>query len=188
MAKRKHGTGSVKLTASGKWSARTPGEQKSLGTFDTEEQATAALDSWIAGNPIDTSEMSDAAMSKRISAFLDDVEAGNLGGTTVYLGAIGHGLPNVTSEPADVERAIAIVKEQARTGSAVHRLKRQQRVITLQRALAALTETTEDSRAFFVKHAHEWAERNRIGYSAFRMMGVPVDVLTEAGITRTFEP
>lgn len=195
--KRAHGTGSIKAMASGRYSARTPGDQRTLGTFDTPEEAQQALDAYIetGAKPQRTKRLVNteaAQVSRGIGRYLNEVEAGVVNGKLVVnLGAIGNGLPGQTSDPNEVERAIAIVKESAREGSAVQRLKRHQRVFTLTRELEALraaNESNGDAQAFFIEHAKAWAEANGIGYAAFRTMGVPVDVLSEAGITRTFEP
>lgn len=125
-----------------------------------------------------------------ITRYLNEIERGTVERGYVHLGAIGNGLPHTTSNPTDVERAIKIIKEQAREGGTQQRLLRHQRVITLTRALEVMRANGEGetARAFFVEHAFDWATERGVGYSAFRMMGVPVDALTEAGITRGFEP
>lgn len=133
-------------------------------------------------------KQTSGSISRGIGRYLDAVEYGAPNGL-VSLGALD-GFPGTTRDPEVVARAIEVIRGRADEGSAVQRLKRQQRIITLTRQLETLeTEGTEDdAHAFFVEHAAEWAEENGVGYSAFRAMGVAPSVLAEAGITRTFEP
>jgi hypothetical protein len=128
-------------------------------------------------------------ITKGIGRYLDEVEAGAvLGSPSVYIGAL-KGFPMRSDDPEVLERAIAAVKEQARTGTSVNRLKRTQRVHSLERQLATLREASNgEAKALFVEHALTWATEQRVGYSAFRAMGVPPAVLRDAGITRGFEP
>jgi hypothetical protein len=129
------------------------------------------------------------ALSKGISHYLDEVARGVGNDGRVALGAIGGGLPAFTTNPADVEHAIVVLREQSRKGTAVVRLKRQQRIISLTRALETMRQPPDESaRKFFVAHALEWAQANGVGYSAFRAMGVSPEVLNDAGITRGMEP
>lgn len=132
---------------------------------------------------------SAAATSKGIGRYLDALAAGV--GDAVALGQL-KGFPNRTTDPEVVERAIATIRANAGAGSAVARLKRQQRIITLERELAALRERASangsNPRDFFISNAREWAIENGIGYGAFRAMGVPAATLKAAGIDRTLEP
>lgn len=130
-------------------------------------------------------------VSKGIGKYLDAVDTGTASKRGVSLGAIGNGLPAWTSNPDDVEQAIKLMRERATIGTAVQRLKRTQRVIELERSLESLRDEgggVDEVQSFFVEHAHAWATEHRIGYAAFRAMGVPVAVLNEADIDRTFEP
>lgn len=131
-------------------------------------------------------------ISRGIGRYLDEVESGTVNGAAVVeLGAL-KGFPRRTDDPKVVARALKVIEKQAHEGSAVMRLERWQRVITLRRELARLEsandESNNDAEAFFIANALAWAEMKGVGYGAFRQMGVPVDVLRAAGITRGFEP
>lgn len=107
-------------------------------------------------------------------------------GATVGLGRIGHGLPPTTSDPADVEAAIAVYDDELLPAAATPlvELRLRQRRIDLVAGLARLqqTSTATTARDVFVHHGARWAADNGIGYAAFRDMGLPASLLREAGI------
>ena len=100
----------------GKWRSFPPGRNSpSLGTFDTEAEATAAFDDFLVGNrqaPTPTRRKRGGtsethAVTRGIGRYLNEVEAGVVDGKlTVVLGAIGNGLPQRSSDPNEVERAV----------------------------------------------------------------------------------
>jgi hypothetical protein len=125
-----------------------------------------------------------------IGRYLDAIEDGTVNGKRIVrLGAL-KGFPNRTDDPDVIARAIELINEQAQEGTSIERLQRTQRALTLARELDALVnaEDADDVQAFFVEHALAWATERGVGYGAFRAMGVPADVLRDAGITRGFEP
>lgn len=125
-----------------------------------------------------------------IGRYLDAIEDGTVNGKrTVAIGAL-KGFPQRTDDPEVIARAIEVINERAQEGTSIERLQRTQRALTLARQLDALlnAEEGDDLRAFFVEHALAWATERGVGYGAFRAMGVPADVLRDAGMTRGWEP
>lgn len=189
--RRAQGTGQIKQTNAGTWAAKAVGGGH-LGTFPTKREAQEVLRASIENGtrPPRANQGSAMTRTKRIGAYLDALANGDTRPTSVPLGALA-GFPQSTTDPEVVEAAIVEIRKRADEGGAIARLKRQQRIIELQRAADWLREapaTVDDPEVYFIDHGKAWAEDAGIGYSAFRAMGVPASVLTRAGITRTFEP
>jgi hypothetical protein len=87
---------------------------------------------------------------------------------------------------ASPERLDKLEAEIAETTSPVKRLE----LIQLRKDLEAAADVADDPREAeairkrFIRHARSYARAKGISYGAFREVGVPADVLREAGITR----
>jgi len=191
--RRASGTGQIKQTAAGTWAAKAVGGAH-LGTFPTKREAQAALaESINNGNRAPRTAQGTAMQrTKAIGRYLDALANGEAGASrSISLGALA-GFPNFTSDPEVIDQAVEAIKARTDEGGAIQRLKRQQRIIELQRAAEWLRESAvadvDNPETYFIDHGKAWAEDAGIGYSAFRAMGVPAQVLTRAGITRGFEP
>jgi hypothetical protein len=120
-------------------------------------------------------KLSKREISKGIGRYLDELDAGAL---SVHLGP----RRGLTRDPDEIdEYAEKIEAELAETTSSIKRLRLRQKVIDLRGVADALRQSTGP--AFFVEHAADWADANGISYAAFRDLGVPADVLREAGIS-----
>lgn len=129
------------------------------------------------------------ALSKAVGRFIEDCQAKGLNGKShaVSLGALP-GFPAATTDPKIVAKAIEHYegKITAEPMGIIRELKLRQRIMDLRGAIEWLSyEPAEDTdRATFIAWGAEWATEHGISYGAFREMGVPAEVLREAGITR----
>lgn len=186
------GPGTVHQLANGHFTAqcyaRALGKSKHVGTFDTLEEAEAAIIEAQAGTPTRTYKARDAsagAVSRAVSTYLRELRDLSLDEVpgAVHLGQLA-GFPNATRDAEEVERAAKVMEEKANTTSSVlMQLKLRARVIELRTKAEALRRredsTTEED---FIEHARTYAEAKGIPYGAWRDMGVPAAVLTRAGI------
>jgi hypothetical protein len=126
-------------------------------------------------------------LGQRIGHFLEECRnAKTTPEGRVSLGALP-GFPMHTNEPAIVEKAIGVYQTRAAAAtSPIAELRARQRVIDLRAGLALLEAhpSSSSARATFLEHGAQWATDNGISYAAFREMGVPANVLREAGIRR----
>lgn len=137
-----------------------------------------------------TKERADATrITKAVARYLDQCrEHGANGKPGVWLGSL-KGYPARTSDPETVAAVIDLYQREVIPAltSPVQELKARQRVMTLRRELERMRKvsngTADAAREDFVLVAADWAVTNGISYAAFREMGVPADVLREAGIT-----
>jgi hypothetical protein len=196
-ARREKGTGSISEDRNGKFVAKLPGPgQPRLGTYDTYDEADAALLEYI-GDPTPprrrrNGQDADANESRRVTnlikRYLEEVQDGT-DNAFVRLGRVP-GLPKMTDDPALVEKAIQYHAEQASvTDNVLTELKTRQRVRDLKRGLVILREHGGGSEAYetFVADGASWAAENGIDYATFREMGVSAKALREAGITRSLQ-
>lgn len=89
--------------------------------------------------------------------------------------------------PETIKERIAQVEREIPTARPSERLHLFQRKIDLEAQLARSGSTVDisDLEKSFVKVAKSYAERRGLTYTAFREVGVPPQVLKDAGITRT---
>ncbi len=89
--------------------------------------------------------------------------------------------------PESITKRLEAVETDLPTADPLKRLHLIQERLDLQAALEASEAGTDiaDLEAQFVAAAASYGERKGITYSAWRELGVPAPVLTQAGITRT---
>jgi serine/threonine protein phosphatase PrpC len=88
--------------------------------------------------------------------------------------------------PESITKRLAVIDSQLDEVSALQRLQLVQERMDLQREREQMG-TTVDLSALeraFVKTAAKYAQRKGISYAAWRELGVPADVLKQAGISR----
>lgn len=87
-----------------------------------------------------------------------------------------------------VEKKEAITEKLSSDGgNALRRLEMMQEISDIDQRLSRVEEEVDitDAEALFVEHARSYAGRKGIQYSTWRQFGVPADVLSKAGITRS---
>lgn len=87
-----------------------------------------------------------------------------------------------------VRKQLAEAEEQLDTASPLTRLQLVQKQIDLRAELASFEDDTVDLTELenaFVEAAAGYSERKKIGYAAFRAVGVSPEVLKRAGISRS---
>ena len=91
--------------------------------------------------------------------------------------------------PDSIQKRLAAIKE-ARRRSALKQLLLVQEQSDLRAELEGFSESVnlDEYEKAFVKHAKDYAVSKKIGYHAFRSVGVPADVLTKAGIAEARQP
>lgn len=195
--RRARGTGSVRASK-GRFEALAPGHpQRSLGSYDSEQQALDVLAAWLAEHAADepaeprerAQPSSDTQLTKALGRYLDGFRKyGPQRGSRrdVAIGALP-GFPTSTSDPAVVDNAADTIAERLRSGpklAAIAELRQRQRVLDLRNEADRLRAMSNHSaeRAMFVREAAAWAAEHGISYEAFREYGVPADVLSDAGI------
>ena len=106
-----------------------------------------------------------------------------------YLEAIcaGKGKRGRKRTPESISMQIAKIDQELTTSSAMRRLELTQKRTDLDAERGRLVARVDLAgvEKDFVKVAKSYAKRSGIGYSAFRTVGVPADVLKRAGIGRT---
>ena len=90
--------------------------------------------------------------------------------------------------PESIRKRIAAIDQQYETASALGALQLLQERKNLEAELASLTADVDVDldrlRKAFVKHAKAYGSAKGIAYSTWREIGVPADVLRDAGIKR----
>ena len=87
-----------------------------------------------------------------------------------------------------ITRRLAAIETEMDEGSSLKRLQLTQERRDLQRELEAKSAGGVDLSALegeFVRHAQAYGESKGIAYATWRELGVPADVLTRAGVTRS---
>src|SRR3954451_22601694 len=89
--------------------------------------------------------------------------------------------------PDSIKKRLAAIDAQFDDVSALQQLQLVQERMDLKRELETLDTKVDLSalEAAFVKTAAQYAQRKRISYAAWRELGVPADVLKQAGIGRS---
>lgn len=89
--------------------------------------------------------------------------------------------------PESIAKRLAAIDDEYESTSALKALQLAQERIDLTSELEALENQDDGSeaRAEFVKYARAYAQRKGVSYAAFREVGVPAEVLREAGISRS---
>jgi len=125
-------------------------------------------------------------LGRIVGNYLRDIREGVASGM-VQLGQM-EGFKGSTSDPKVVRAAAEKLAARAdETTSVLVELKLRERVRQLHEAAAMLDDVAhgQSSRDLFIEYGAQWADENGISYETFREMGVPADVLKQAGITRT---
>lgn len=88
--------------------------------------------------------------------------------------------------PESIRRRLAAIAEQLDAATPLQRLQLVQERLDLAAELEALDTKVDLSalEADFVKVAKDYSQRKGISYAAWRELGVPADVLKQAGVTR----
>jgi hypothetical protein len=184
---RAFGTGSITVDKkSGRYI--TTLRSRYAGTYETEDEAHAALDALIESGEIPaagrarTKSAVPRGDANAVAEYLTALAGNGRITRAVQLGALGKGLPQSTDDPAVVEQAIEHIQQRMPDLTRLQQLHAQQRIIELRRAAASLDGGNLTDR--FVQVARAYGEANGIEYAAWRAMGVPAAVLKQAGVER----
>ena len=88
--------------------------------------------------------------------------------------------------PESIEKRVAVIEEQLPAATSIRALNLIQERLDLLDELDRISDTVDITplRRAFVRGAQKYSERKGISYTAWREIGVPADVLREAGIAR----
>lgn len=89
--------------------------------------------------------------------------------------------------PEKLQERLEKIREQMVDADPITRVKLVQQRIEVESHLAQVEDQSdaEAAEAAFIEHAWDWAQREGISYTALREVGVPANVLAQAGIARS---
>jgi hypothetical protein len=183
--KREGKDGSVRHAANGRYTGNFKG--KHLGTFDTIEEAEAAIEAAVQASPSARQRTGTRTRSgaSAVAAYLKEVREFALDPKGEYIELDGD--VKWSTDPDELERAAELLITLADDERIITReLALRSRVIELRDA-ARKWRARANSRAEvdFTEHAFKYALDHGIRWGAFRDMGVSEETLERAGIPRS---
>ncbi len=92
--------------------------------------------------------------------------------------------------PEGIRKKLATIESELKDANGIQKVQLAQDRIDLENELEQLEQRSdlEESKQRFIKSAKKYSQSKGITYAAWREVGVPADVLRQAGINRGFDP